>query len=146
MRCGGIFNKHFAANLLENLTVEKKFENRLIINGPTATRLLSLFWNTVYLLTKLEVNEFKYMLRNGSVDTDGWWSRASDRLQTVPAHRWWQVDERLYVVSDTVVQRLTTPRCWSEVCSSRSLTQCTWSRLDTLNSGSCELHPSVRLQ
>jgi len=23
MRCGGIFNKHFAANLLENLTVKK---------------------------------------------------------------------------------------------------------------------------
>ena len=45
MRCGGIFNKHFAANLLENLTV-KKFENRLRINRDTAMSLVSFPFET----------------------------------------------------------------------------------------------------
>jgi len=42
MWCGGIFNKYFAVNLLENLTV-KNFENWLRINRPTAMRLMSPF-------------------------------------------------------------------------------------------------------
>jgi len=35
MRCGGMFNKHFDANLLEKLTA-KSFENRPRVNGVTA--------------------------------------------------------------------------------------------------------------
>ena len=46
MMCGGIFNKYFASNFLENLIV-KKFENLLRINTLTAMSLV-LFWNTVY--------------------------------------------------------------------------------------------------
>jgi len=42
MRCGGIFNKYSAANVLENLTV-KNFENRSRINTDTAVSLVSLF-------------------------------------------------------------------------------------------------------
>ena len=40
IRWGGIFNKYFAANLLENLTV-KKFENRLRINRDAAISLVT---------------------------------------------------------------------------------------------------------
>jgi len=39
MRCGDIFNKYFAENLLENLTV-KNFKNRLRINKVTAISLV----------------------------------------------------------------------------------------------------------
>ena len=39
MRCGDIFNKYFAENLLENLTV-KNFKNRLRINRVTAMSLV----------------------------------------------------------------------------------------------------------
>ena len=42
MRCGGIFNKCFSANLLKNLTV-KKNENRLKISRVTAMNLVSHF-------------------------------------------------------------------------------------------------------
>jgi len=40
MKCGVIFNKCFAANLLENLIV-KKFEHRLRINRVTAVSVVS---------------------------------------------------------------------------------------------------------
>ena len=40
MRCGGIFNKHSAANLPENLLRVTKTENRLRINRVTATSLV----------------------------------------------------------------------------------------------------------
>jgi len=46
MRCGGIFNKHLVANLLENLTV-KFFENRLRINRVTSVSLVSPFFGTL---------------------------------------------------------------------------------------------------
>jgi len=39
MRCGGTFNKHFAVNLPENLTV-KTFENWLRINKTTGVSLV----------------------------------------------------------------------------------------------------------
>jgi len=42
MRCAGIFNKYFAANLLDNLTV--KMWNRLRINRFTAMSLVSAFF------------------------------------------------------------------------------------------------------
>jgi len=41
-KCGEIFNKHVAANILENLTV-KKIQNWLRINRVTATSLVSPF-------------------------------------------------------------------------------------------------------
>ena len=40
MRCSGIFNKHFAANLLENLKVKFFLENCLRINRVTAISLV----------------------------------------------------------------------------------------------------------
>ena len=42
MTCGEIFNKHFAANLLQNLTV-KQFENLLRINRVTVMSVASSF-------------------------------------------------------------------------------------------------------
>jgi len=46
MRCSGIFNKHFAANLLENLKVKFFLENCLRINRVTAISLVSPFFGT----------------------------------------------------------------------------------------------------
>ena len=45
IRCGGIFNKYFAANLRESLTV-KYFQNLLRNNRVTTISLVSFFWNT----------------------------------------------------------------------------------------------------
>jgi len=42
MKCSEMFNKHVAANILENLTV-KKIQNWLRINRVTATSLVSPF-------------------------------------------------------------------------------------------------------
>jgi len=42
IRCGGIFNKYFIANFLENLSV-KNFENRLKFDEVTAMCLVSPF-------------------------------------------------------------------------------------------------------
>jgi len=41
-RCGGIFNKYLAANVLENL-IAKIIENRLRINSVTAMSVVSPF-------------------------------------------------------------------------------------------------------
>jgi len=43
MRCGGVFNKYFPANLLKNLTV-KKCENLFRINRITAMSSVSPFF------------------------------------------------------------------------------------------------------
>jgi len=48
MRCGGVFNKYFAANLLENQTVKKvwKLVENLRVNRVTTISLVSPFFGT----------------------------------------------------------------------------------------------------
>jgi len=52
MRSGEIFNKHFAAHLLQNLTLNTLKKNRSRTNSYRHEFGISLFWNSVYNLVK----------------------------------------------------------------------------------------------
>ena len=67
--------------------------------------------------------------------TDRLWMTALRQLHTVHLRRWWRAGEHLYVVIDMLVQRWANSGYDWPLCSNRSLTECTWSQLDTLHSG-----------
>jgi len=48
-QCGGLFNSRFIANFLENISLNKKTENRLRFNLVATMSLVSQFsWDSVY--------------------------------------------------------------------------------------------------
>jgi len=89
------------------------------------------FWSSKSCVTRPRWNQLMY--------TDRLWTTALQQLHSVPSRCWWRADEHLYVVIDMLVQRLTSPGDDWPLCSNRSLTECTWSQLDTLHSGHLRL-------